>query len=515
MKGSALATSGYRPEVDGPAAPAPDRQLKPSVGVLGGWAVAASGVAATTSIGIGMGSLASIVGNQLPILLVLAFLPMLGIAGAYARLNRVERNCGNGYVWVGKSLGPWLGFLTGWVLLVGTLIYLGYAGTVTGSIVLQFTAKVGWHQLGPVALDPNSTAVSTVVGLAVLAVVAVVAATGLAKAARLQTALLVFEWATLIYFCGWGIAAGGQPFSWSWLNPFAISSLGALEQGLVVAVFIYWGWDAAFSVTEETTSPETSARSGYLTLCSTMVLFLAGAIAFERVLTPEQLAGHPADALIFFAGRLAAEPWASLPVLALLFSVAASLLAALIPTARQALAMGRDRTLGALWTRVHPRYGTPAAGTLCCAGIAMVIALLAVTIPQVSALVLAAVNAVGILVAFYYGLTALACAVRFRAVLRGGPFEALKVVLIPAVCGVAMFALGAVLVASYLTKSDHFALDPNNGYFQLMCPGVVLGLGLVAAAVAKWGRRSEYFRTGQGTDDLTLDLQTPEADRVR
>jgi hypothetical protein len=30
-----------------------------------------------------------------------------------------------------------------------------------------------------------------------------------------------------------------------------------------------------------------------------------------------------------------------------------------------------------------------------------------------------------------------------------------------------------------------------------------------------WGRRSEYFRTGQGTDDLTLDLQTPEADRVR
>ncbi|MDX6585398.1 MAG: hypothetical protein QOI10_4582 [Solirubrobacterales bacterium] len=54
-------------------------------------------------------------------------------------------------------------------------------------------------------------------------------------------------------------------------------------------------------------------------------------------------------------------------MLALLFSVAASLLAALIPTARQALAMGRDATLGPLWTRVHPRYGTPAAGTLCCA----------------------------------------------------------------------------------------------------------------------------------------------------
>jgi len=494
--------------------PAPRRQLTRSLGVLGSWAVAASGVAATTSIGIGLGAMVTIVGTQLPILLVLAFLPLLGIAGAYAKLNRVERNCGNGYVWVGKSLGPWFGFLTGWVLLVGTLIYLGYAGTVTGSILLRFAAKVGLRQLGPITLDPNSTAVSTVVGLVVFALVTWMAATGLGKTAKFQTVLLVFEYATVAYFCGWGLLAGGQGFSWSWLNPFAISSMSVLAQGLVIAVFIYWGWDAAFSVTEETTSPETSARGGYLTLCSTMVLFVVAAIAFERVLSPAELAAHPADALVYFADRLAAEPWASLPMLALLLSTLASLLAALIPTARQALAMGRDRALGAVWTRVHPRYGTPAAGTLRCAGIAAVIAVLAVAIPQVSALVLAAVNAVGILVAFYYGLTALACAVRFRTVLRSPPLQGLTVVVVPAVCGLAMFALGGVLVVSYLGKSDHFAVDPDNGWFQLMCPGVVLALGLVAAAVAKWGRRSDYFRTGQGTDESMLELRPAEVDRA-
>jgi hypothetical protein len=47
--------------------------LARSVGVLGGWAVAASGVAATTSIAIGLGMLAGIVGVQLPVLLVIAF----------------------------------------------------------------------------------------------------------------------------------------------------------------------------------------------------------------------------------------------------------------------------------------------------------------------------------------------------------------------------------------------------------------------------------------------------------
>ena len=40
--------------------------------------------------------------------------------------------------------------------------------------------------------------------------------------------------------------------SLSWLNPFDISSFGALTSGLLLAIFIYWGWDTAVSVNEET-----------------------------------------------------------------------------------------------------------------------------------------------------------------------------------------------------------------------------------------------------------------------
>jgi amino acid transporter len=497
-----------------PTGPPPIQRLRRSIGVLDGWAVAASSTAATTSIGIGMGLLAGVVGVQLPILLILAFLPMLGIAGAYARLNRDEPNCGNGYTWVGVSLGPWLGFLTGWLLLVGVILFLAYTCAIVGSVLLQLAAKFGLHSIGGVPLDPNATLVCTLIGLVVLALVAVTAATGLAKAARFQVVLLGFEYVTIVGFCLVGIVFGHQPFEWAWFNPFGFASVTALTQGLVLAVFIYWGWDAAFSVTEETTTPGASARSGYLTLCTALALFLTGAIAFQRVLSPAELVAHPADALAYFAARLAAEPWATLPLLALLLSAVASMLAALIPTARQALAMGRDATLGSVWTRVHPKYGTPAAATGLAALVAVLIAMLSVAIPQVGAMVLASINAVGILVALYYGLTALACAVRFRALLRAGPGPAVKVVVVPALSGLVMFGIGGVLVHSYLTKSAHLALDPDNGYFQLLCPGVVIALGLVVAAVAKWGRRSDYFRTGRGTDDLNLDLSTPEADRV-
>ena len=30
----------------------------------------------------------------------------------------------------------------------------------------------------------------------------------------------------------------------SWLNPFDVPSSGALISGVLVAIFIYWGWDS-------------------------------------------------------------------------------------------------------------------------------------------------------------------------------------------------------------------------------------------------------------------------------
>lgn len=143
----------------------PPQSMLRSLGVVDGVVIAASSTAATTSIAVGMGALAVMVGRQSPIILILAFLPIIGIAAAYARLNKVEPNCGNGYVWVGKSLGPWLGFLAGWLVMVGTLIFLAYTSAVSGSVILQLVNQAGLTHIAELALDPNSTIMSTIVGL--------------------------------------------------------------------------------------------------------------------------------------------------------------------------------------------------------------------------------------------------------------------------------------------------------------------------------------------------------------
>ncbi|MFE2382733.1 APC family permease [Streptomyces misionensis] len=486
--------------------------LRRSLGVVDGVAIAASSTAATTSIGIGMGSLAATVGLQAPAILLVAFVPILGIATAYARLNRHERNMGSGYAWVGRSLGPWLGFLTGWVTLVGTLIFMAYTSAVTGSVFLQFANKAHLHSVGGLRLDPNSTALSTVVGLVVLAAVTVTAVTGVRKATRLQAWLLAFEYAVLLGFCGWAMATGAHGFAWSWLNPFAVHDGTGFAQGLVLAVFFFWGWDAAFSVTEETHDVRDAGRGGFIALFTMLALFLYGSVAFQREMSLPELLEQGPQALPYLGAKLADEPWASLPLLALLFSAVASLQSSVIPTARGLLAMGRDRTMGQVWTRVSPRYGSPALGTVLVTSISAAVALLALAIPKLNEMILAAVNSIGLVVALYYGLTALACAVRFRGMLRTAPREALRAVVAPGVSGLALLGIGCYLGRDYATMSDHFELSPDNGWFMLSVPAAILLSGLVMAAVAKYRRRSPYFAAGHGTEAGTDTVPPAAAD---
>lgn len=481
-------------------APSTGPTLRKSLGVLDGVAIAASSTAATTSIGIGLGVTAGVVGLHLPAIMLLAFLPVLGIAGAYSRLNRVEPNAGNGYVWVGRSLSPWLGFMVGWVNIVATVAFLAYTTAVTGSALIQLAGDAGLHRLGGLALDPGSTAQTTALGVFVLVAVTLTAVTGVRTAARLQGGLLVFEYVVLLGFCGYGIVTGPHPFSLSWFDPFAIPSATALAQGMLLSVFCYWGFESAFSVSEEVRDPRDASRAGLTTLATMLVLFLLGSVAFQRVLSEQELAGHGAEGLAYFGDRLASQPLAALPLVALMFSAVASLQAGVIPTARGMFAMSRDRTLGPVWSKVSSRYGTPATGTVLIGALAAGVAALALVIPRLADMIMATVSAVGIVVSLSYALTALAAAVRFRSLLREDWKQGVRAVVLPTLSALALLGLGGYLGWSFYTSTDHFELSADNGWFLLSTPLAMIASGFVAAAWARWVRRSPYFRTGSGTD---------------
>ena len=56
---------------------------------------------------------------------------MLVIANAYRRLNLWNANCGASFEWVGRAINPYLGFMTGWLMIAASLI-----AAVSGVVVL-------------------------------------------------------------------------------------------------------------------------------------------------------------------------------------------------------------------------------------------------------------------------------------------------------------------------------------------------------------------------------------------
>ena len=66
-------------------------------------------------------TLAAIVGVSIrrPVAILICGLPMFGIALAYRRLNRWQVDCGASYTWIGRAITPYLGFIVGWIMLLG------------------------------------------------------------------------------------------------------------------------------------------------------------------------------------------------------------------------------------------------------------------------------------------------------------------------------------------------------------------------------------------------------------
>src|SRR5690349_25123729 len=62
----------------------------------------------------------------------------------------------------------------------------------------------------------------------------------------------------------------------SWLNPFHIANFSAFASGIILMVFIYWGWDTAVSVNEET--KDKNRTPGRAAILSTVILLVTYAL---------------------------------------------------------------------------------------------------------------------------------------------------------------------------------------------------------------------------------------------
>ena len=123
---------------------------------------------------------------------------------------------------------------------------------------------------------------------------------GIELSALTQQLLLGFEMTLLVVFSIVALIkaySGGNAASMhvqlEWFNPFGMS-FGSLVDGLLLGVFLYWGWDTGVSVNEE--SENSADGPGKSAIVSTFVLigiYLLVTVASQAYAGTHYLGGQP------------------------------------------------------------------------------------------------------------------------------------------------------------------------------------------------------------------------------
>ncbi len=128
--------------------PVPAGKLEPNaIGVAQDTVIGMASSAPAASIGLTLAALAAATAYGSGPVIVLTAIPMLIIANSYRRLNLWNANCGASFEWVGRAINPYLGFLTGWLMITGYVIGAVAGVEVIGpSVLAVFTSSTGEHR---------------------------------------------------------------------------------------------------------------------------------------------------------------------------------------------------------------------------------------------------------------------------------------------------------------------------------------------------------------------------------
>lgn len=450
------------------------RGLRPNVlGTFDTTVMAVAGSAPAYSIAATTAVLAATVGLAGPAALLYCAIPMLGIVLAFGRLGRIDVNAGAAYSWVGRTLHPFLGFLCGWALVVSTTIFMVAGSLPAGAMTLAL-------------FDPSladDTAAATAVGAGWFLAMLLVVLGGVRLTVRAQLMLTGVELVVLVVFIGAALLHDGAAaaFDWSWFGFSHFDGVSGFASGALIAAFYYWGWDVTSNLSEETRDGRrTAGLAALVGVGIVFLLFEVFTVAVNVVLTAEQIDGAGPNVLAVVGNAVWPGVGGKLLVVAVLLSTVATLETTLIQVTRSLFAMGRDRTMPAPLGVVHPRWNTPWVAVAVVGVVALAMFVASTALGSVGDVLEAAVAAIGLQIAFYYGLAGIAAVVAFRRTLLSSVRDF--------VFGGVWPLLGALFMLWIFMES----------LGELSGASIAIGLGGLAAGVVPmvhfWRRGSAYYR---------------------
>ena len=446
----------------------------------------------TQSIAVTLAAMLATVGYASFLPILICFIPMLGIAIGYQRLNAWQPSAGATYSWVGRAVNPHAGFFAGWIMLMYYTIGTTSLTIPLGTYTLSFFSNAAANNKYYVAL----------VGTAFNLIVLVVAAIGIKLSARFQWGWAIFEYGLLI---GFTIAAvigiyGGHlthtvHVTSSWFTVSGAGGFTALISGVLLAIFLYSGWDTAAYVGEEARGKQ-AGPAAITSVALLFVIYSVTMLAFQGIAPNHVMQANAANILAFVGQRIGGSFWENVMIVAVLGGTLASLQAAIVSSSRISFAMGRDRVFPRWFGAVSEKHRTPWNATILLGLLNVVFLWGSTLIGSIGRALNDIVSTLGLMAAIFYLLTAGTAVWYYRRSILANAGNLILGGILP--------GLGAAFMAFVIIYS--LATGSLNGIEITFGFGLAL-FGLVLSVISKRVGKSVFY-----TEPMTSQGDAAEAE---
>jgi amino acid transporter len=464
----------------------PHRLAPGAVTLFGDVVAAITNVAPSTSVALSLGAIIAASGLAAPSVVVIVGLLMLCVAVSYYFLNLWAPSAAAQTMWLARSIRPLVGLAIGFAVILMTLV------SNIGNITLfgpYFLGIVWPSQANNGALQWLVTAIAT--GL-----VLYIAIEGIKRAIRFQAIVVWIEYAIILAFVIGLFAAefsghaGTTTPQLSWLLPSSAPSVGGLTAGIVVAVFMYGGWEASVYLAEEgTDTKKNPGRAGIISVVFCIIWLTTLSFAIQGI-APQRVLVANAGNIVAYSANVIWPKWAAdLVSLAVISSVIAVTQSQLNNFSRMAFGLSREGLLPN-WIGALNRHRTPGRALALSAAIPVILLIAYLSSTSASSAIGLISGTAGLMYVVLYVAGAVACIWYYRRTLLTSVKQFIVAGLLPFIGGAGLL----FAAAKALPTLPHGTLYPFIAMFVLIWP---------AAWIVKRTTKAPFF-------DLPVVSASPE-----
>ena len=276
--------------------------------------------------------------------LVCGLLSLLSVA-VFAELSRKVPVAGGGYAFAYNALGSFWGFMTGWLLALGSIF-------ACAMYAIGFA-----NYLGPLLPYDLPRPIMKVLALVIIAALTALNCRGTKRGDRLQK---IFTWGNLLVLLTLIVLASNKA-GLEHVKPMFPHGLKGVGTAISIIYVSFFGYQLIANNSEEIVDPQnTVPKAMLLAMIVSLTFYVAVAIVSVMVVPWESLAESKAPLVDVALAGIGKLGWVLISFGGVLAS-AAALNSTLLSQARQIFAMGKDRFLPGILGRIQEVFRTPTA----------------------------------------------------------------------------------------------------------------------------------------------------------